>query len=102
MARRNWTREQDMAILHAKLTHGTAFRGHPDLPKLAEAMNRSTDSLIMRKANFDALDPAVSSSGLSNAAALTKGIWAEYQRDRVGIADEARQAYQKILGAGSR
>ena len=56
----------------------------------------------MRKANFDALDPAVSSSGLGNAAALTKGIWAEYQRDRVGMADGARQAYQEILGAGPR
>ena len=91
-----------MAILHAKLTHGTAFRRHPDLPKLAAEMNRSEGSLLMRIANFDALDSAVSSSGLGNAAGLTKEIWAQYRRDPVETADRARQAYMRLLGADVR
>ena len=49
MARRNWTREEDLAVLYAKLTHGNAFRLHPDLRNLSLAMGRSTSSLLMRK-----------------------------------------------------
>ena len=73
MARRNWTREEDLAVLYAKLTHGNAFRLHPDLRNLSLAMGRSTSSLLMRKANFDAPDPSVPSSGLSNARYVDPG-----------------------------
>ena len=97
MARRNWTREEDPAVLYAKLTHGNAFRLHPDLRNLSVAMGRSTSSLLMRKANFDALDPSVPSSGLSNAATLTREVWNEYQKRPVQIAAEAHRAYLKLL-----
>ena len=97
MARRNWTREQDLAVLYAKMTHGDAFRRHADLGHLSAAMGRSTASLLMRKANFDSLDPASSSSGLGNAANLTKDIWNEYQENPVEVTVEARLAYLKVL-----
>ena len=100
MVRRNWTREQDLAVLYAKLTHGDIFRRHADLGHLAAAMGRSTASLLMRKANFDSLDPASSSSGLGNAAILTKDIWNEYQKNPVEVTVEARLAYLNILGQG--
>ena len=97
MARRNWTREEDLAVLYAKLTPGNAFRLHPDLQNLSVAMGRSTSSLLMRKANFDSLDPSVPSSGLSNAATLTRKVWNEYQNRPVQITAEAHRAYLKLL-----
>ena len=97
MARRNWTREEDLAVLYAKLTHGNSFRLHPDLRILSVAMGRSTSSLLMRKANFDSLDPSVPSSGLGNAAALTREVWNEYQKRPVQIAAEAHSAYLRLL-----
>ncbi len=100
MVRRNWTREQDLAVLYAKLTHGDAFRRHADLGHLAAAMGRSTASLLMRKANFDSLDPASPSSGLGNAANLTKDIWNEYQKNPVEVTVAARLAYLKVLSQG--
>ena len=99
MARRNWTREEDLAVLYAKLTHGNAFRLHPDLRNLSAVMGRSTSSLLMRKANFDSLDPSVSSSGLGNAAILTREIWSEYQKRPIQIAAEAHRAYLELLSA---
>ena len=53
MARRSWTREQDLAVLYVKLTHGNEFRSNPDLRNLAATMERTTAALLMRKANFD-------------------------------------------------
>ena len=97
MVRHNWTREEDLAVLYAKLTHGNAFRLHPDLLNLSVAMGRSTSSLLMRKANFDSLDPSVPSSGLSNAAKLTREVWDEYQKRPVQIATEAHRVYLKLL-----
>ena len=97
MARHNWTREEDLAVLCAKLTHGVAFRLHPDLWNLSVAMGRSTSSLLMRKANFDSLDPSVPSSGLSNAAKLTREVWDEYQKRPVQIATEAHCVCLKLL-----
>ena len=97
MARHNWTREEDLAVLYAKLTHGVAFRLHSDLWNLSVAMGRSTSSLLMRKANFASFDPSVPSSGLSNAAKLTREVWDEYQKRPVQIATEAHRVYLKLL-----
>ncbi len=86
-----------LSVLYAKLTHGNAFRLHPDLRNLSAAMGRSTSSLLMRKANFDSLDPSVPSSGVSNAAALIREVWNEYQKRPVQIVAEAHRAYLKLL-----
>ena len=56
-----------------------------------------TSSLLMRKANFDSLDPSVPSSGVSNAAALIREVWNEYQKRPVQIVAEAHRAYLKLL-----
>ena len=52
MARHSWTREEDLAVLYAKLTHGNAFRLHPDLWNLSVAMGRSTSSVADAESKF--------------------------------------------------
>ncbi len=99
MADQPWTREQDLAVLYAKLQYGRAFRKHPDIARLSDAMRRSEHSIVMRIANFDALDPSVSSGGLPHAARLTTEIWDEYTRQPDRIFDEARAAHQNLLNS---
>ena len=95
-----WTREQDLAVLYAKLEYGLQrFRIHPDIPRLAAAMGRSEDSLVMRIGNFDALDPSASTAGLYNTARLTGEVWDEYVRYPERVFAEAQEAYQNLLNS---
>ena len=96
MSANRWTREQDLAVLYAKLEYGQQFRIHPDCTRLADAIGHSEDSVGMRIRNFDWLDQSVP-GGLSNYASLTKEIWNEYERNREQVFTEAREAYQKLL-----
>ena len=96
MAYQTWTREQDLAVLYAKLEYGQQFRIHPDITRLADAIGHSEDSVGMRVRNFDWLDQSVP-GGLSNAASLTRKIWNEYERNPKQVFREAREAYQKLL-----
>ena len=97
MSRRNWSREQDLAVLYGKLMHGRGFDRHPDVARLAAAMGRSVNSLTMRKRNFDSLDPAIPGAGLKNFAQLTRGIWDEYVAEPERVIAEAKRAYENIL-----
>ena len=89
-----YTREQDLAVLYVKLAYKEQWTSaHPAIRMLAKAMKRTHASIIMRKGNFDSLDPSVPGTGLYNAAKRTIGIWAEYEEDPKRIFAEARGAY---------
>ena len=96
MASNRWTRDQDLAVLYAKLEYGRQFQTHPDTERLAAAMGRTKAAVIMCKGNFDSLDP-LASRGLCNFAQLTKEIWNEYVRNPEQVFAEARESYQKLL-----
>ena len=98
MSHHNWSREQDLAVLYGKLTHGRGFDRHPDVAKLAAAMGRSVNSITMRKRNFDSLDPAIPGAGLKNFAQLTREIWNEYVAQPERVIAEAKRAYGNIVG----
>ena len=97
MSHHNWSREQDLAVLYGKLTHGRGFDRHPDVAKLAATMGRSVNSITMRKRNFDSLDPAVPGAGLRNVAKLTRDIWDEYTAEPERVTARAKLAYENIL-----
>ncbi len=99
MPQQFWTYEQDLAVLYGKLTHGLAFRQHPDVQRLAEAMGRTHAALCMRKGNFDSLDPRMEGVGLSNAAALTRTVWDEYTRNPEDMLVRAKAAYTGLLSS---
>lgn len=97
MARQKWTRKHDLAILYLKVKHGGRLsRVHPDILRLDKVMVCSIDSMLMRKRNFDSLDPSVPGVGLPKASKLTKDIWAEYERDPEQVLAEARRAYMNL------
>ncbi len=83
-------------MLYAKLEYGQQFRTHPYTERLAAAMGRTKAAVIMRKGNFDCLDP-LATRGLCNFAQLTKEIWDEYVGNPEQVFAEAREAYQKLL-----
>ena len=98
MTRRPWTREEDLAVLYLKVEHGKELsQRHPAILALANSLNRSVDSIWMRKGNFDSLDPSVGGVGLRNAAKLTVDIWAEYSRNPEGVLSEARRSYWNFV-----
>ena len=95
----SWTREQDLAVLYIKLEHkGRLTPTHPEIERLAKAMNRTEASIWMRKGNFDSLDPSVQGRGLDHPAKLTVDIWAEYERDPERVLAEAHRAYLSLVG----
>ena len=98
MARgRRWTREEDMAVLYAKLAHKEQLTiKHPAIGMLAKAMNRTKASIMMRKGNFDFLDHSIPGTGLNNPAKLTVDIWAEYDRDPAETFVKALRAYSNL------
>ena len=98
MAYQTWTREQDLAVLYAKLEYGLQrFRTHPDNERLAAAMGRTKASVVMRIGNFDSLDQSAPTGGLPNAASLTREIWEEYVHNPEQVFMEAREAYHNLL-----
>ena len=99
MALDRWTREQELAVLYAKLEYGQQFRTHPDIERLATAIGRTEAAVVKRKANFDSLDPSVHNKGLIRAAQQTKDVWAEYGCNPDQVFAEAREAYQKLLNS---
>ena len=97
MPYQRWTREQDLAVLYVKLEHQLGLEPiRPTHRTLAEAMNRTSASIVMRIGNFDYLDPSVS-GGLSHPAKLSVDIWAEYEQDPERVLAEARRAYLNLV-----
>ena len=95
MTGRQWTREEDLAVLY--LRNRSICQSDPVITELAEAAERSEASIWMRKGNFDSLDPSVPEAGLGRVAELTQRVWAEYQHDPQRILSEARAAYRSLL-----
>ena len=95
MAGRQWTREEDLAVLYLR-NRGMTQSDHA-ITELAEATERSEASIWMRKGNFDSLDPSVPDAGLGRVAELTRRVWTEYQHDPQRILSEARAAYRSLL-----
>ena len=95
----NWTYEQDLAVLHIKLTR--IRKTDPAILRLAEAMGRSEASVWMRKCNFDALDPSTP-SGLSHYGKLTTRIWEEYATDPARLRRLARRAFMSLTQASAQ
>ena len=88
------TMDQDLAVLYLKVEyHGQLNQGHPTVQALADAMDRTSASIWMRKGNFDSLDPSIPGVGLRSAAKLTVDIWSEYERNPEWVLSEARRAY---------
>lgn len=80
MARRNWTRpEQVRALeLYLRTPFGRIHRGNTEIIALADSIGRSPSALSLKMANFAALDPTIHQKGMGNFSKSDAEIWAEF------------------------
>jgi putative restriction endonuclease len=78
-----WSREElILAInLYCKLPFGKIHRNNPEIIRLANLIDRTSNSVSYKLVNFASLDPSLQARGLkgaSNASKLDKEIWNEF------------------------
>jgi len=99
--RRAWTRDELLVAfgLYCRTPFGRLHRNNPDIIALAGALSRTPSSLAMKLCNFASLDPlhqARDVSGLSNASAADRTVFAEFDEDWEGLAAESEEARQRL------
>lgn len=93
-----WTREElILAInLYCKLPFGRLHRGNPEVIKLANLINRTSNSVAYKLVNFASLDPSLQARGIKGAANVSKldiEIWDEFHENW----DELPYESEKLL-----
>lgn len=68
--RRNWTEQEYLAalVLYLTVPSGRHDSRNPRVRELAEAMGRTSGSVVMRLANFRACDPNAGTKGLGHGS----------------------------------
>ena len=99
--RKNWTDEQlKLAIyLYCQLPFGQLHSRNPKIIALANLIGRSHGSVAMKLVNLASLDPAIRNSGrtgLSNASALDRKIWDEFNADWDSYTLECEDVLRKL------
>ena len=100
-ARVNWTRPETLAALHIylQLPFGQLHQRNPKIKELAEWIGRTPGSIALKLVNLASLDPVIVASGRSgmgNASALDKQIWAELQSNWDDVALAAAAEYEGL------
>ncbi len=93
MTTSRWTKEQLKLAFHlyCQLPFGKLHSRNPEIIKLATMIGRTPGAVAMKLVNFASLDPAITSTGrtgLGNAGALDKEVWAEFHADWEALAVE--------------
>lgn len=91
-----WTKAQIKLAFHlyCQLPFGKLHQGNPQVIELAQLIGRTPSAVAMKLVNLASLDPAIRDSGrkgLSNASALDREVWAEFNADWEGLANECQQ-----------
>ncbi len=69
----------------------------PEIIHVAKLINRTPSALAMKLVNFASIDPAITSTGrkgLSNASAMDREIWEEFNANWEGLALESQLILQ--------
>ena len=88
-----WTKEQVKLAFHlyCQLPYCRIHGRNPEIIELARLIGRTADATAMKMLNIASLDPAITStgrSGLGNASALDREVWAEFHADWERLAIE--------------
>ena len=97
----NWTRDQLLAALN--LYHQTPFgkqhKTYPPIVHLAEKIDRTPSAVAMKLSNFTSLDPVEAErgiAGLSGASNADRAIWAEFEGNMNGLANESEESLERF------
>jgi len=90
-----WTKDQTKLALHlyCQLPFGKLHQGNSEIIELAALIDRTPSAVAMKLVNFASFDPAITGSGrkgLSNASALDREVWDEFNADWEGLAIECQ------------
>lgn len=101
MAIDRWTKEQTIIAfnLYCKIPFQKASSTNPDIVKVAKIIGRSPNSVKMKIGNFGSFDPELKKKGivgLSNASALDKEVWDEFNGDWDNLAFESERLIAKF------
>ena len=93
---RKWSRNELIVAfnLYCQLPFGRLHQRAPEIVQLAALLNRSPSAVAMKLVNIASLDPAITASGrsgLGNAAAADRAVWAEFHADWEALALESAQ-----------
>lgn len=97
-----WTDDQlKLAFyLYCQLPFGKLHHRNQEIISLAELIGRTPSAVAMKLCNFASIDPAVTEtgrSGLGNASAKDRKVWADFHADWEGLALEV-QRLKTVLG----
>ncbi len=101
MSTTRWTKDQlKLAFyLYCQLPFGKLHQHNPEIIHLATLIGRTPSAVAMKLVNFASLDPAIINSGrsgLGNASAMDREIWAEFNADWEGLAVECEFLRRKL------
>lgn len=98
-----WSRDELLVAfsVYCKTVFGRLDKGNPEIIQVAEALGRTSSALALKTVNFASLDPvhrARGVSGMSNASAADRELWAEFEQNSEAIAAEAGAAWERLIG----
>jgi hypothetical protein len=96
MRNNHWTQDQLKLAFHlyCQLPFGRLHKGNPEVIELAKLIGRTPSAVAMKLVNFASLDPSIvgtGRSGLGNASALDREVWAQFNADWEGLALECER-----------
>lgn len=103
---RLWTRDELVVAfnLYCQLAFGRLHQRAPEIVQLAALLDRSPSSVAMKLVNIASLDPAITASGrsgLGNASAADRSVWAEFHADWEALALQSAEIRQGLEAAHS-
>lgn len=101
MRSNRWTSEQlKLAFnLYCQLPFGKLHSRHAEIIELATLIGRTPSAVAMKLVNFASLDPAITNSGrtgLGNASALDREVWAEFHANWEKLAVECEMLRRNL------
>lgn len=96
-----WTKDQlKLAFnLYCQLPFGKLHSRNSEIAELAKLIGRTSSAVAMKLVNFASLDPTITQSGrsgLGNASALDREVWAEFHTDWETLATECDRLEQRL------
>jgi 5-methylcytosine-specific restriction enzyme A len=108
-----WTAEERVLALHLYLTRGTLNRAHPAVIALSDELNRrafhsdagtrpnfrNPSGVVLKLANFAALDPGYGGAGMSRTSLGDVETWATYSGDFDVLPQQCRKIGQEKISS---
>lgn len=98
---RPWRRDELVAAfrLYCMLPFGKLHQRNPQIIALAEALGRTPGSVALKLVNLASLDPAITGtgrSGMANASAGDREIWAAFHSDWTAMEAEGEEVARRL------